>query len=160
MVALIIDVQYYPINGVQILKEATILSLTHDTHHHFVFHTSTSWNDLRSKDRNTARYICEELGGLHYNCGVDILQDFLDNIPNEALLIMNGHVKKKLLKAILPQNRIVDLKVPFHSLTSTRKCTFPYYHTQCSLTNCYKIKSYLNYVFATVSSWQVISCFQ
>ena len=58
--------------------------------------------------------------------------------------ILYGHVKKQLLQSLLPQNHIVDLKVPFYSLTSLRKCTFSSYHTQCSLNNCYKLKTFSN----------------
>jgi hypothetical protein len=150
MVAFIVDIQYYPVNGDQILKEATALSLSNDTFKHYVFCSPVHFNEISAKDRKTARYINEELGVVHFDCGVDILQAFLDNIPREALLIVNGHVKKQLLKSLLPHNRIVDLKVPFYSLTSLRKCTFPSYHTQCSLTNCYKIKTFFKYIFGSL----------
>ena len=143
MGALIVDIQYYPVNGTQVIKEATVLSLTSDTYRHFVFQNVTDWDALSEKDRKTARYICEELGGIHFNCGVDVLQTFVDGIPKESILIVNGHVKKKMLSSLFPHNRIVDLKVPFFVLSSSKKCSFPSYHTQCSLTNCFKVKNYL-----------------
>ena len=141
MAALIIDIQYYPVNGHHELKEATILPLSSNCHSHFVFLNSPRFSELDAKDRKTARFINEELGVIHYNCGVDLLQDFLDYVPPATLLFVNGHVKKKMLKALLTQNRIIDIKIPFYSLCSFRMCDFPYFHTQCSLTNCYKIKS-------------------
>ena len=98
--------------------------LLYDTYKHYVFCSPVRFNEISTKDRKTARYINEELGVVRFDCGVDILQAFLDNIPREAILIVNGHVKKQLLQSLLPQNRIVDLKVPFYSLISLRKCIF------------------------------------
>ena len=143
MVALIVDIQYYPVNGTHVIKEASVISLTSENYHHFVFKNLTFWHDLSTKDRETARFISEDLGCLHYNCGLDVLQNFIDNISCDALIIVNGHIKKKMLRKIFPHNRIVDIKVPFYSLTCSKKCSFPSYHTQCSLTNCLKIKSFL-----------------
>ena len=144
MVALIIDIQYYPVNGQHELKEATILPLSSSNHHsHFVFLNSPQFCELSVKDRKTARFINEELSVIHYNCGVDLLQDFLDHIPRDALLFVNGHVKKKIFKSLLPQYRIIDVKIPFNCLSSSKMCDFPYLHTQCSLRNCYKLKSCL-----------------
>ena len=137
------DVQYYSVNNCYVIKEATILSVITNISHHFVFQNTTAWKELSARDRKTARFICEEVGCIHYSCGVDVFQDFLETVPKEAMIIMNGHVKKKILKALLPQNRVVDLKVPFYSLTAVEKCAFPSYHTQCSLTNCFKIKNFL-----------------
>ena len=144
MVALIVDVQYYPVDGKHAIKEATILPLCSNLHSHFVFCNTPRFCELAATDRKISRFINEELGVIHHNFGVDFLQSFLDHIPYEALVLVNGHIKKRILKSLLPNNRIIDLKVPFNSLTSLRKCTFPSYHTQCSLTNCYKIKSYLS----------------
>ena len=143
MVALIFDIQYYPVNGTHFIKEASVLSLTSERYQHFVFKHLIPWYDLSAKDRKTARFISEELGCIHYNCGMDVLQDFIDTISRDALIIVNGHVKKKVLRILFPHNRIVDLKIPFYSLTCSKKCSFPYYHTQCSLTNCLKIQSFL-----------------
>ena len=144
MAALIIDIQYYPVNGHHELKEATILPLSSNHYNHFVLHNSPRFSELSVKDRKTGRYINEELGVIHYNCGVDLLQDFLDHVPPTSLLFVNGHIKKKILKALIPQNRIIDIKIPFYSLSSFRMCDFPYFHTQCSLRNCYKLQSCLN----------------
>ena len=141
MVVLIIDIQYYPVNKKHELKEATILPLSNEFYTHFVFLNTCGFDEITVNVQKTMRYINKKLGVIHYKCGMDLLQDFLDHIPCEALLIVNGHVKKTILKSLLPQNRIVDLKIPFYSLTNTRMCNFPSFHTQCSLKNCYKIKN-------------------
>ena len=125
------------------IKEASVVSLTNENYKHFAFKNLISWHDLSDKDRKTARFISEDSGCIHYNCGMDVLQDFFDTISSDALIIVNGYVKKKMLRILFPHNRIVDLKIPFYSLTCSKVCSFPSYHTQCSLTNCLKIKNVL-----------------
>ena len=67
MVALIIDIQYYPVNEKHELKEATILPLTNNSYSHFVFIFSSQITDLTDKDHKTLHYINEKLGVIHHN---------------------------------------------------------------------------------------------
>ena len=51
------------------------------------------FSELSATDRKTARFSNEELVVILHWCGVDFLQSFLDHIPYEALLLVNGHIE-------------------------------------------------------------------
>lgn len=143
MPAVIVDIQYYRINGCDILKEASVLRMDNAQHHHFVFRSSYLLRDLSVTDRKTVEYICNELDMLHLHCGDQELDEFLSCIPPDAVLFICGHVKKIILKKLFPFHRIVDLKTPFRIMQAHEKCDFPYQHTQCSLTNVHKIYNFM-----------------
>ena len=143
MTAFFVDIQFYLIDESYILKEASILSLDGTVSRHFVFYTNHRLDQLRSEDQKTANYIIEKLKVIHLHCGNDSISSFLRFIPSNAILLVNGFLKKKILKEYLPHQRIIDIRIPFRVMRAKERCDFPYYHTQCSFTNVHKLRNYL-----------------
>lgn len=143
MNGVIVDIQYYRIHGTPELKEATVLSFDAKTTQHFVFRSHYLLHELDSTDWKNVNYVCNELGVLHLYCGTDELETFIKTISHAAIIFVNGHEKKNILKRFLPLHRIIDLKTPFRIMNGHKLCDYPYFHKRCSLTNAYKIKNFL-----------------
>lgn len=144
---MIVDIQYYPLNGLSILKEATVLSMDGSICRHFVFQCNYNLIDANPNDRKTIDYIHEKLGVLHLHCGNDTLVEFqsFTSASTAHFLFVNGHVKKTILKSYFPNHRIIDIKIPFRIMPTSfeKKCDFSCFHKLCSLTNVYKIRNFL-----------------
>ena len=142
----IVDVQYYCHDSTKILKEACILPLFGPLKcTHFAFKAPLPLEKLPPKDLSTVNFVYHNLGSLHWNEGVNTVEEFISIIPPNAIILCNGLEKSLLLSSLLPLCVVTNVKLSSANITPpplticcpTRK------HSQCAVLHAFQLYMHL-----------------